>query len=163
MPTVKTRRWIRWLRWAGPVGCFALLALWGLSITHRMIYARPGTTWSFYVRIGGGQIGVFSQGRPFFPPPDYRWDFVRDSSDAPDWTWDVHVLSARDWTVLLPFWMPLGTFLAATVFAWWPWKQRRPGCCKRCGYDLTGNMSGICPECGRSVPSGANRPTGSRE
>lgn len=23
-----------------------------------------------------------------------------------------------------------------------------PGCCQRCGYDLTGNLSGICPECG---------------
>lgn len=24
--------------------------------------------------------------------------------------------------------------------------------CLRCGYDLTGNVSGICPECGRPVP-----------
>jgi hypothetical protein len=23
--------------------------------------------------------------------------------------------------------------------------------CKGCGYDLTGNVSGICPECGRSI------------
>jgi hypothetical protein len=25
------------------------------------------------------------------------------------------------------------------------WEQ---GCCLRCGYDLTGNTSGRCPECG---------------
>ena len=25
-----------------------------------------------------------------------------------------------------------------------------PGHCQRCGYDLTGNESGICPECGQS-------------
>ena len=25
-----------------------------------------------------------------------------------------------------------------------------PGRCQRCGYDLTGNMSGVCPECGAS-------------
>lgn len=27
-----------------------------------------------------------------------------------------------------------------------------PGFC-RCGYDLTGNLSGVCPECGTAVPS----------
>jgi hypothetical protein len=34
--------------------------------------------------------------------------------------------------------------------------------CLRCGYDLTGNTSGICPECGQDVPDrqrrGLNRP-----
>ena len=25
------------------------------------------------------------------------------------------------------------------------------GCCSRCGYDLTGNESGVCPECGKAV------------
>lgn len=33
-----------------------------------------------------------------------------------------------------------------------------PGHCQRCGYDLTGNASGICPECGRSsLPTGNNQ------
>lgn len=26
-----------------------------------------------------------------------------------------------------------------------------PGCCRNCGYDLTGNLSGRCPECGRTT------------
>ena len=26
-----------------------------------------------------------------------------------------------------------------------------PGHCQNCGYDLTGNVSGVCPECGTSV------------
>lgn len=26
------------------------------------------------------------------------------------------------------------------------------GCCGRCGYDLTGNVSGRCPECGADAP-----------
>ncbi|HWE93601.1 MAG TPA: hypothetical protein VG269_06460 [Tepidisphaeraceae bacterium] len=25
------------------------------------------------------------------------------------------------------------------------------GCCQSCGYDLTGNVSGTCPECGTKV------------
>ena len=26
-----------------------------------------------------------------------------------------------------------------------------PGHCQKCGYDLTGNVSGVCPECGTEV------------
>lgn len=29
--------------------------------------------------------------------------------------------------------------------------QIPPGHCQRCGYDLTGNESGICPECGQAI------------
>jgi hypothetical protein len=32
----------------------------------------------------------------------------------------------------------------------WP-PPPRPGACEACGYDLTGNVSGVCPECGRTV------------
>lgn len=31
-------------------------------------------------------------------------------------------------------------------------RKRRPGHCKECDYNLTGNESGICPECGTPVP-----------
>jgi len=27
----------------------------------------------------------------------------------------------------------------------------QPGHCQRCGYDLTGNVSGVCPECGAKI------------
>jgi hypothetical protein len=47
----------------------------------------------------------------------------------------------------IPLW-PLIVAVAAagTVLSW----RRRPraGHCAACGYDLTGNTSGICPECG---------------
>ena len=29
--------------------------------------------------------------------------------------------------------------------------RRRLGLCLGCGYDLCGNRSGICPECGRGI------------
>lgn len=31
------------------------------------------------------------------------------------------------------------------------WRRRRRGGCLKCGYDLTGNVSGMCPECGSSI------------
>ena len=30
-------------------------------------------------------------------------------------------------------------------------ERRRAGLCERCGYDLTGNVSGVCPECGKNT------------
>lgn len=30
--------------------------------------------------------------------------------------------------------------------------RRERGLCFRCGYDLTGNVSGVCPECGTPTP-----------
>jgi len=30
--------------------------------------------------------------------------------------------------------------------------RHRQGFCRECGYDLTGNASGVCPECGTNVP-----------
>lgn len=29
----------------------------------------------------------------------------------------------------------------------------KAGCCSECGYDLTGNASGVCPECGTAIPT----------
>ncbi len=37
-----------------------------------------------------------------------------------------------------------------------------PGFCRKCGYNLTGNVSGRCPECGREVPDRGPAVTGSR-
>ncbi|MCO6438475.1 MAG: hypothetical protein J5J06_15400 [Phycisphaerae bacterium] len=35
-------------------------------------------------------------------------------------------------------------------------RRRRipPGHCRKCRYDLTGNTSGVCPECGTPIPPG---------
>lgn len=47
-------------------------------------------------------------------------------------------------------------WIVAAGIAW----QRKPahpaGHCHQCGYDLTGNVSGICPECGTPIPTPAS-------
>jgi hypothetical protein len=40
---------------------------------------------------------------------------------------------------------------AGTAFLWHRDRRMPPGHCKECGYDLTGNVSGICPECGTAI------------
>ena len=53
------------------------------------------------------------------------------------------------WT---PMWLWCLLFLAPTVWLWYRQARRpSPTACKHCGYDLTGNVSGRCPECGKPV------------
>ncbi len=62
-------------------------------------------------------------------------------------------------TVTVPLWIPVVVLgLAALVF----WRYDRapaPGHCQKCGYDLTGNVSGTCPECGTPCPADAQTAT----
>jgi len=97
--------------------------------------------------------------------------------EAVDVTWPAHwdpewqrrrefllpyLLWSRDTGNLhLPPWLVLSAFGALTAFLWWYDRCRvRPGQCRRCGYDLTGNVSGRCPECGAAMRAMAH-PAGS--
>jgi len=52
-------------------------------------------------------------------------------------------------SVLVPFWVLFLAALLPTIRLWWTTPRRpRPGFCMSCGYDLRGNSSGRCPECG---------------
>ena len=59
----------------------------------------------------------------------------------------------------------LGGAVHVSVAAWRRRFDRRwaPGHCRQCGYDLTGNESGVCPECGRAVEADDRREGGSRD
>lgn len=57
----------------------------------------------------------------------------------------------------LPLYAPFFVFAAypAIAFIRGPvrrYRRRRRGRCLKCGYDLTGNVSGVCPECGKRTP-----------
>ncbi len=55
--------------------------------------------------------------------------------------------------VVVPSWFVFSTCLVPTGFVWYRARQRRAGLCVNCGYDLHGNESGRCPECGVMVKS----------
>lgn len=42
-------------------------------------------------------------------------------------------------------------FVPRCVRSWGARRRARRGLCRSCGYNLTGNVSGICPECGTAV------------
>lgn len=48
---------------------------------------------------------------------------------------------------------PLVALAIPTALLWITDRSRPPsGHCQKCGYDLTGNISGRCPECGTAAP-----------
>ena len=58
--------------------------------------------------------------------------------------------------VRVPLWAPSVLFAGypAAAFIRGPlrrWRRPRKGLCVKCGYNLTGNTSGICPECGEGI------------
>lgn len=58
--------------------------------------------------------------------------------------------------------IPLLVLLLAvplTALFWWL-DRWRPGFCRECGYNLTGNVSGRCPECGLLVPGSPDQDAG---
>lgn len=51
----------------------------------------------------------------------------------------------------LPLWMPMVVFVSLTILASARLRHLHAVRCVRCGYDLTGNESGVCPECGTTI------------
>lgn len=68
------------------------------------------------------------------------------------------------WSVIRAAYIKVHLCILVVAFATWPilellrgpvlrWRRTRSGRCFECGYDLRGNQSGICPECGKATPT----------
>jgi hypothetical protein len=67
-----------------------------------------------------------------------------------DWGYYHHELFAPAWLVFVT-----SVFLPSR-WAWIRWQFRNRECrCPTCSYNLTGNTSGVCPECGTPVKATA--------
>ena len=60
------------------------------------------------------------------------------------------------WPIALAIWfllfMPVAFLVGIPILLLWPKPKPIPhGHCRNCGYNLTGNVSGICPECGERI------------
>lgn len=73
-----------------------------------------------------------------FPDPTVEWGAI--SVQAPLWLLFVISLS-----------YPILAFVRGPVRRW---LRKHRGLCVKCGYDLTGNVSAVCPECGTGILPG---------
>jgi hypothetical protein len=54
-----------------------------------------------------------------------------------------------------PFWLPVSVVGVATIWLYRRTRGYPEGQCHACGYNLTGNTSGVCPECGVAMEADA--------
>ena len=83
--------------------------------------------------------------------PPSSADVLEDFKEHVSNNWDQskRAFTDGDWTLYLPLWPPFFLFLIPGGLLWLrDHRDPRPGFCSVCDYDLTGNTSGRCPECG---------------
>ncbi len=107
----------------------------------RVVIVSPG----YAIGMAKGAFGVVNH-------RGVEWDF--EFEYGPE-NWDsqyalVPTLDLTRWEVTVPVWL---TFVVISVLTAIAFRRGRipPGYCRKCGYNLTGNVSGRCPECGTAV------------
>ena len=86
---------------------------------------------------------------------------------VPVWRWQMLLRtpfpSVSPWTIQRAMWWTLNAvFVLPTLYIslgavhWLRLRRIPPGHCKRCGYNLTGNVSGVCSECGEPCKTNAS-------
>ena len=145
----------RIMKWAGVCNSLALLAVATVSMWYE-----------FMLNIGPLYLG-FSWGR-VYSLWDGNGEFLRASTvnehpailDAlrPVGLVPAFWSGSSNWFVSIPLWILFALSALVTALLWWRDRRRlKPGHCSRCGYDLTGSVSGRCSECGAHVAAAARR------
>ncbi len=147
----------RVVKWAGLILSLLIFCLWVAPLpSWERYHARSAETGviAYCVTFDHGSLAFYysevntSAGILFIVFfPDDRWTpFFRQGGNAHP---------GRVWTVVVPLWIPFLLVAVPTAFLFWRDRRRiPPGHCRKCGYNLTGNVSGVCPECGAEVKSG---------
>ncbi len=142
-------------KWAGLVVCVLIVVAWAASlrwyVTRFGTYVRAdlcvGSVRAAWrtdsrfsrfrrVRVARWEVSVVSPSRSRY---GFRWP-TAESQPSLEMSW-----------VSLPLWLPLLVIATPTAILWRRDRRIPPGHCQKCGYDLTGNVSGRCPECRTGV------------
>ncbi|MEE9297239.1 MAG: hypothetical protein V3W34_20045 [Phycisphaerae bacterium] len=147
----------RILKWAGLAACLLIAAAWVGSIFAGVVCQVGKVDFA----VGLGFVGYSSYAAPRGAPRVELIWFTQGV--APRWeqmTWLPEWSSSGPGilAVWIPLWIPLLIVATPTFIAWRLDRRYPPGHCQRCGYDLTGNVSGRCPECGWTTNRGEGLP-----
>lgn len=148
----------RWWWWTALVGTGAVMLCIAVSFRWVAQWTDSRSQWYLYLEHGvlhGNNIPM-----PGRTPPARPWcgsfRFVRMPLVDPWVPWPSFTSRERDeWDFKLPLHFALLISLPIVIYPLLPpvirRQRRRRGLCVKCGFDLTGNESGVCPECGRSI------------
>ncbi len=168
----------RVLLWTGAVTCVLLVGLYFVSLRYSLVWRLSGYYGSLavidgHVLFAGGVgvlpiRGVLVYPTDWFPPGGH----ICPRADAPTvsptprseriwWPWIGWRTIGRATLIgaVAPIWALLLLVAAPTAGLWWLGRRRiPPGHCQKCGYNLTGNVSGRCPECGTATDANSEHP-----
>jgi hypothetical protein len=161
----RPRRIRQKLKWIGSILSITIVAGWFFSICAWALYSRRLADGVMTVTLSLGCIDCVRTHAPRFDPNSYEywkwygfgWSSGRSNPRWPQWgcrfrRYSAFDLGNRDVQVIVPLWMPFLIVAIPTAYLWWRDRRQIPaGHCRKCGYNLTGNVSGVCPECGEPV------------
>lgn len=163
------RRQGRLLKWIATAVCMLVVGVWILSIWWWVSVAKA----PLIFQIDSGSLHfmdapLFWELQDFHAREQGRWR-GRWQDQAHDWSWAIEQyghpanlaercgLRLPSWhgdpsfaSLRVPFWLVLAVCLLPTIWLWRRDRRIEPGYCG-CGYNLTGNVSGVCPECGTAA------------
>lgn len=138
---------------------FVCIFMLVITIASCFVIVGYGDGDSYEVRLVGGAIGVSWGDLPGWPSKhEYTCGFEW-WTDGPYFLLLPDVGSWESWHwVYAPFWPVTVVLVLWTVIPRWRIRRRaRQGLCLRCGYNLTGNVTQRCPECGEPVTYATDR------
>ncbi len=147
----------RILKWTGLIACVLIVVAWGVSLRWRVERYES----HIHATLLGGQVYVywFSGQKQATAAGRWRVSWSSTSSFGYGFRWPYanyepspdppYSIRQPLWQVILPLWLPLLIAAIPTAFLWHRDRRCHPlGHCRKCGYDLRGNESGRCSECG---------------
>lgn len=145
-------------KWTGVCVCLLILAAFFFSQERKVHYTqRIGSDVRIFV-LSQGLIGVARlQPGPFISstPGWYLSKFRTSDSIFRSLYHLPHIDRSpkhSGYLLGIPLWVPFLLAALPTAWLWWRDRRRTPsGHCPHCGYNLTGNTTGICSECGSAV------------
>ena len=149
-----------------------VLIIWLGTIRWCFGYVCGDKGWYVRCATGGIEVQVCKSCMDRWPPDDWfisswDWELVKSGASRKEvrpFLRDKLGLRMPRRVEILPNtrlakhyrWFPLWPLFllpaVGTVVLYWRHRPR-PGLCRNCRYNLTGNVSGVCPECGTEVPT----------
>ena len=135
------------LKWAGLVVSLLIVVAWAVSVWWFLAVWGPIGDGFAFVACFSGKLVTIVETRSI----PRGWEF-RPNVDKLELEWMPSYVRDGGQRICLPLWMPFLFVVMLTAYLFW--RDHRlipPGHCQKCGYSLTGNLSGVCPECGVEI------------
>ena len=142
---VKRFRRLKQIRLISSLLVLLFAIIWGISTRFGIIWhANNGglLITGGIVKFGWGPGVWFDQHEGWFRRVKPEYGFKRPRL----WNLGANVGMGE-----LPFWILTMIPSVLAIFTMKATIRRVPGPCAHCGFDLTGNTTGVCPECGTSI------------